>query len=302
MVFDPRSSVWPEVPPGSLKSLSKTDWPGVSFSWSVENIANSTIWSINKEKHSVIVHLGGSIKKIETELNGESFLPERPIEGDIWIIPAGHAYQSEALGGIVRYAVLEFDEAVLSELIQTKVEIQPVAHRLGYSDTFLHRSTLQLAELTQRTDDLSSLTSASLGHTLMLHFFANYPGREKMVRDQLSHVQFSGSQKKRVKEFIADHLSRPILLAELAALTNMTSHELLLAFRQAFGTTPAQYVIDQRLRRTRSELIGSDKTIATVAAEMGFASHAHLTSTFASRYGVSPSRFRASHRQSIAAT
>jgi AraC family transcriptional regulator len=296
MVFDPRSSVWPDVSIGERKPLSKSQLPGVKFSWTVENISQRTTWSIKREKHTVIVHLAGPIRKIETELNGKGLSPGRPLDGDIWIIPAGHEYQSEALGGTIRYAEFEFDQTILSRLIQRDIDIAPIRHQIGYSDAFLHRATIRLAELTQHADDLSALASVSLGHTLLLHFFTTYPGKHKRVRQRIPRTQFSAKQTRLVSGFIADHLQQPIMLAQLADLVGMTSHELLEAFRQAFGSTPAQYIIEQRLRRTRAELLGSNDTIATIAAEVGFCSHAHLTSTFASKYGITPSEFRASHR------
>ncbi|WP_161557701.1 helix-turn-helix domain-containing protein [Acidisarcina polymorpha] len=151
-----------------------------------------------------------------------------------------------------------------------------------------------MAQLTQHVDDLSALTSASLGHTLLLHFFTTYPGKYNMVRRLTPRNQFNAHQRKLLKEFIADHLQGSIMLTELASVVQMTSHELLEAFRHAFGTTPAQYIIEQRLRRARAALLAGNKTIATVASESGFASHAHLTSTFSARFGMTPSQFRAS--------
>ena len=65
------------------------------------------------ERHSVIVHFGGPIQKIETELDGRTVSPARPFKGDIWVVPAGCSYRSEASGGTVRYAVIEFDPGSL---------------------------------------------------------------------------------------------------------------------------------------------------------------------------------------------
>jgi AraC family transcriptional regulator len=294
MLFDPHSSTWSDVSVGERRPLSQSHWPGVKFSWTVENISQQTIWSIKRENHTVIVHLGGPIRKIETELNGKGLSPGLPLAGDIWIIPAGHSYQSEALGGTIRYAELEFDQTILSALTERNVDVGPITYQIGQSDLFLHRSAVRLAQLTQHVDDLSALTSASLGHTLLLHFFTAYPRKQNMVRRLSPRNLFSAYQRKLLKEFIADNLHRPILLAQLASLVQMTSHELLEAFRYAFGTTPAQYIIDRRLRRARAKLLASNKTIATLAVELGFSSHAHLTSTFSARFGMTPSQFRAS--------
>jgi AraC family transcriptional regulator len=296
MNLNPRSSIWTDVLPGERRVLSEARWPGVDFSWSVENISQPTLWTIHKKSHSVIVHFGGQIRKIDTELDGRGVSPAKPLNGDIWIVPAEYSYRSEALGATVRYAVIEFDFAMLPGGLDQKCEPGVIRPQIGHSDPFLYCSMMRLAELTQRGDDVSALTSANLGHALFLHFLGEYSGKKEILRRKADHLRFSAREKALVSEFICDQLHKPILLEHLASLVSMTSHEFLKAFRDAFDTTPAQYVINERLRRVRLLLISSTKTIATIAVETGFASHAHLTFTFNARYGMSPREFRSAKR------
>jgi len=244
------------------------------------------------ERHAVIVHFGGQIRKIETELDGRAISPATPLNGDVWVVPAGHSYHSEVLGGTVRYAVIEFDPAILPDTADHQINPYSLSPQIGHSDAFLHRSAIRLAELTQRSDDLSALTSANLGHTLFLHLFLEYYGKGQTIRRKMPYIRFSAREKSQVSEYIDDHLHEHILLENLASLVNMTSHEVLKAFGESFGTTPAQYVIKHRLQRVKSQLMSSKMTIATIAVETGFASHAHLTSTFSAWYGMSPQDFR----------
>ena len=76
------------------------------------------------------------------------------------------------------------------------------------------------------------------------------------------------------------------LLDDLAAVAGMSVHNFLRAFRKSFGTTPAQYVIDQRLRRARWLLTNTAHDIVAIALETGFSSHSHLTATMHRRHGI----------------
>ena len=86
--------------------------------------------------------------------------------------------------------------------------------------------------------------------------------------------------------FIHERLAEPLSLVELAGAARMSTHQLLAAFRRAFGTTPAQYIISQRL------LLEGRSDITTIALQAGCASHSHLTATFRARAGCTPSEFR----------
>lgn len=51
-------------------------WPGVEFNLTSENIAPSTEWSIHNDRVAVIIHLGGTLQKLEIDLKGRrSALP-----------------------------------------------------------------------------------------------------------------------------------------------------------------------------------------------------------------------------------
>ena len=97
---------------------------------------------------------------------------------------------------------------------------------------------------------------------------------------------------RRFSSFIHERLAEPLSLVELAGAARMSTHQLLAAFRRAFGTTPAQYIISQRLRFAQRLLLEGRSDITTIALQAGCASHSHLTATFRARAGCTPSEFR----------
>jgi AraC family transcriptional regulator len=100
----------------------------------------------------------------------------------------------------------------------------------------------------------------------------------------------------RVQEYVAANLASDITLADLATIACMSIGHFLRAFRAALGTTPYQYVLEQRLRRASSLLRTTTLPITRIATECGFKTPAHLSSKFRSRVGATPSRYRASSR------
>lgn len=97
---------------------------------------------------------------------------------------------------------------------------------------------------------------------------------------------------RRLCEYIESALDQRITLAGLATLAGMSVHRLLIAFRRNFGTTPAQYILAQRLRRARWHLLNGNADIADIALDCGFASHSHLSAAFKRDTGITPRQFR----------
>jgi transcriptional regulator GlxA family with amidase domain len=117
----------------------------------------------------------------------------------------------------------------------------------------------------------------------------NAPGR---VNCAAAGLRLSPSRIEQLREHIANSLSEPIRLADLARVAGLAIHNLVVAFRQAFGTTPAQYVLGERLRRARWLLEHTARSIAVIAAETGFSSQSHLCTQFKLKEKLTPMQYR----------
>jgi transcriptional regulator GlxA family with amidase domain len=67
-------------------------------------------------------------------------------------------------------------------------------------------------------------------------------------------------------------------------------------FRQETGTTPAQWVLEQRTRAAQEMLENSDLPIEHVAVRSGFGSAATLRAHFARRLSTTPTAYRRNFR------
>lgn len=98
---------------------------------------------------------------------------------------------------------------------------------------------------------------------------------------------------RRVADFVQENLSADIRLADLAALVHLSERHFIRAFHSATGSTPYQYLLEQRLGACERRLLEDDvRPVAEIARLAGFRNHAHFTAKFRARYGVTPSRYR----------
>ncbi len=266
--------------------------PGLSCLVTRENISRDVAWRLHERHHTFVVHLGGEISRLETELDGCGTLHHPPMPGELTVVPAGSRYESIAGGGDVRYAEIQLDDRML-RLPDRLAGI--LRARAGHYDAQLHRQVGRLARLAEAADDVSRMAQEEAALGLRRHLVRAYavPVPTERGRRVPDGPRLSRTQARMLDELIRDRLDQAMTLQVLAGCTRMTTHQLLSAFRAAFGTSPAQYVIECRLRRARWLLASTRQDISTIALSVGFSSHSHLTGTFTARFGMSPRAFRA---------
>lgn len=95
-----------------------------------------------------------------------------------------------------------------------------------------------------------------------------------------------------VFELMRARLAERLTLDDLAAAAGLSPFHFLRAFKAAQGATPREALMALRLFDAKQRLARGEAP-ADVAAASGLTDQAHLTRAFASRYGVTPARYRA---------
>lgn len=272
--------------------LAQAQWPGVEVLLCREDIRRRTLWAIHQPRHTVIVHLSGTMRTLDTEIEGAGTTHEPPAPGDIWLVPSGARYASQAQGQVISYVELRIaPDATVDVPGSRPASLETVGPRLGYRDEFLYYTLARICTLIQSPDDLSAMMAERLQLALRQHLFRDC--RPDLAPSLgASKAAFSALIARRLSDYIETHLEQRIALADLAAIADTSVHRLLIAFRRNFGTTPAQYVLTQRLRRARWRLLNSSQDIAEIAVSCGFSSHSHLASAFKRDIGITPRQFR----------
>ncbi len=105
-------------------------------------------------------------------------------------------------------------------------------------------------------------------------------------------VQQEGAALAALFEWMRRNLQRDLPISVLAKQARMSGRTFLRRFEEATGTTPKDWVINERLSRARELLEGSGMAVERVATECGFGSADTLRHHFRTRLKLSPKRYR----------
>ena len=161
-------------------------------------------------------------------------------------------------------------------------------------------------------DDGNVLTSAgvSAGIDLCLHVIRRDHGCEianEAARSCVVPPWRDGGQAQYIRRPVAEpastttsharvwalkHLHRPVVLAELAAQSNMSVRTFSRRFRDELGLSPMTWLTQQRVERARQLLESTNLPIDRVAEEAGFGSAGSLRQHLLTSSGVSPNAYR----------
>lgn len=97
---------------------------------------------------------------------------------------------------------------------------------------------------------------------------------------------------RRVQQFIETSLQTPLCVAELAKRAGLSATQFNHAFRTHFGTSPARYVTEMRVREAARLLLQSSDSIEAIAEQTGFCNRAHFSRVFKHLTGKAPASFR----------
>ncbi|MCO5731332.1 AraC family transcriptional regulator [Rhizobium sp. SSA_523] len=98
----------------------------------------------------------------------------------------------------------------------------------------------------------------------------------------------------RARDFLDSHFGQAVDSEMLEAETGLNRYELARQFRRLMGTSPHRYLIMRRLEQAkRAMLLG--ESLASAAAEAGFADQAHFTRHFRKAFGMTPGRWLFMH-------
>ncbi len=102
-----------------------------------------------------------------------------------------------------------------------------------------------------------------------------------------------------VCDYIDAHLTEPIYLTDLEAVSQLGTRALQYAFQRRFGCTPIRWIRERRLQLAHERLkqAAPHETVTSIALDCGFTSPSDFSRLYAQRYGEPP---RSTHKRSMA--
>jgi AraC-like DNA-binding protein len=100
----------------------------------------------------------------------------------------------------------------------------------------------------------------------------------------------------RLTDFLRENIRRQLRIEDVAKAVGLSPSGVHRFFGQVIGQSPMTYVKSQRLTTGCRLLLLSDRTVAEISADVGFANPYHFSREFKRRFGVPPATYRKQHR------
>ncbi|WP_234380645.1 AraC family transcriptional regulator [Streptomyces sp. CMB-StM0423] len=240
--------------------------------------------------HVLVVHTGRSAN-LRWSADGAA-RRERFHSGEALINPAGWASRPRWQED-VELLLLGLEPAWLEQMAaedgrRGRFELAP---RFHFTDPLLTKLMERLASEYARPGPADSLYAQSLVQAAAAVVVRRASaGRGTAERDGA----MPSRRLAQVMDYIHANLAERMALAELAAVAGVSTSHFTRLFRASTGQSPHQFVLQQRLERARRALLHTERPIANIATEAGFADQSHLTRMMRRHGGVTPQMLRES--------
>lgn len=258
---------------------------GLSFNFVTERISAPTDWcSMDATNHVMYVYRHGAMRSMETLLDWGPSGRIPPSAGDIWWKPAGLACAALVQGHTAGYCEISIPDRAIGDAT--------LIPRVKYRNPLIHHLVEQICTVAGREDTVARLLQESSAETLRLLIVdAHTVGRQRKRDERRS---LDAATQAAIVEYLSDGLDSEISVDSLARLVGMPVDTFIKAFRQAFHTTPYQFLLDRRIEQAKTLLVTTSLSITEIGSAVGFPNPSHFAATFGRRVGLSPRAYRRS--------
>jgi AraC family transcriptional regulator len=99
----------------------------------------------------------------------------------------------------------------------------------------------------------------------------------------------------KIDALIERRIEEKIRLVDMTREVGMSKSSFMRLFKTRTGMTPAQYLIDKRIQKSKTLLISKNWTIGGIASEVGFSNQGHFDFFFKRHTGMTPKEYRLMH-------
>jgi len=126
----------------------------------------------------------------------------------------------------------------------------------------------------------------------LIHYFTQHLNKGELESLLDHHHDYEARQIETAKEILDYHLSDPPCIKALSKEIGLNTRKLKAGFRETFGITIRQYVIQQRMLLAQDLVINSDYPISVICQMVGYHNRGHFASTYTKYFGHLPHQAR----------
>ncbi|MCK3838870.1 MULTISPECIES: AraC family transcriptional regulator [Pseudomonas] len=235
---------------------------------------------IQRDIHSLVFFSQGENERGYARVNGRKIPHGGQLRKRIDVLPSGLEYSGAYVGKGLKASILSIDPR-LSRCMPSLEGGLDLKLRTQLNDAFMWTIYEQFMHASD------PLLKESLSMTLLI-----YISRKSL--DTPVSTGFGAGRKRRLVDYVEEHLEQPISISELADEVGVSVFHFLRLFKLAFFITPYQYILQRRVERAKVLLSHTTYSIEMVGFKCGFNSGSQFSQTFSRAVGQSPSAFRKS--------
>ena len=152
-------------------------------------------------------------------------------------------------------------------------------------------SLQRLFSMIQPDSEHSDLTSPLVEEVFLYQLISAWP--RASFFDKHSKQASSTRTARTARDYIKAHLGRRLMLDDIALASRVSVRTLQDSFRQEFGQTPTDYILNTRLDRVKADLLAEPHlSITAIAQRWGFTHLSDFSRRYRHRFGCSPRQSR----------
>jgi AraC family transcriptional regulator len=251
-------------------------------------------YGFQARRHLLIAYERAERDDGETVIEGLPKSTLREFNCKLSFVPAGlrfHGWQTPRVLTRVTYFYIDLQDRLFDSESGITAAISP---RLFFFDQAVWDTALKLKAEVGNSDPGSRQYAEALSLVLMHELIRSERATSEPVRPLSGGLPVW--QRKRLVEFIEEHLAEDISLATLAELVNLSLFHFARAFKHSFGVPPHRYHSALRMDRARTLLERPALSVTQIGVQTGFRETSSFTRAFRRFTGVTPTEYRR-HRE-----
>ncbi|WP_207515314.1 helix-turn-helix domain-containing protein [Longitalea luteola] len=190
------------------------------------------------------------------------------------------------------YLIFHFSQQLVKQFVA--LAVLNFANKNEVPGIVINRSGVNIQKFIDSLEpylDISSNVDENLTKIKILELLFCLASADSPLLPLLLHVK--RSFRPSIYAVVEEHLMSAMSLDELAALSQRSLSSFRRDFLSVYNMPPSQWIREQRLKKAKELLRTTGLSIADICYSLGFENSAHFSRLFKSKFGISPSDYRA---------
>jgi AraC family transcriptional regulator len=280
-----------EISPADIVRRQLANWGAIQADAVTLTQRERFEYGFQSRKHLLIAYERAERHDGETHIEGLPKSTLREFNCKLSFVPAGHRFygwQTPRVLTRVTYFYIDLRDPLFE--LGCGTPFPTISPRLFFFDQAVWDTALKLKAEVGNSDPGSCQYAEALGRVLvheLIRLEQTPAAQARPIRGGLP-----ARQRKRLAEFIQEHLAEDISLTALADLVDLSLYYFARAFRQSFGVPPHRYHMARRMDRARSLLQRPALSVTQIGAQLGFRETSSFTRAFRKFTGLTPTEYR----------